>query len=175
MSRIFHPTILIITALLMSGCITMPRSADLMVKSAKSGDLFTNKEIFEVSRSHSTVAKVLKKQANKCLSRDVSKTEPTPGNRLVSRTMVMGYTPEVSVSKKHTRVTVQEKTKSGAKDVGGPPPKGWYMMVVDAYPVSKKKTRIEVYYNTKSPFPAILAATKHWAAGTNMGCPDFLQ
>ena len=90
----------------------------------------------------------------------------------MKRVQILVYTPKVTVGKNRTRLTLQMKDENSIA-VGGPPPEGWYQMVVDAYPVGSNSTRIESYVQSaqKAPFTSV----KFWATGANMGCPDLTQ
>lgn len=160
---------------LLAGCGSMPNTPDKLVQNAKDNSMFSEKEVFEVKRPIEEVAEVFKKKANECLKQTITFTsrDSTAGLTTTHREVRL-YTPRVVVSKQRTRLTLQSKTIEGSTELGDIPPDGWYMMVADAYPVSKNVTRIESYIqwpDLRAPFKAV----KHWASGTNMGCPDLTK
>lgn len=160
---------------LLAGCGSMPSTPDLLVQNVKDNKMFAEKDIFEVKRPIEEIAEVFKKKANECLKQTVTSTSrDSTAGVTTTRREVRSYKPMVVVSKQRTRLTLQSKTIEGATELGDIPPDGWYMMVADAYPVSKNVTRIESYMQwpgTRAPFMAV----KHWASGTNMGCPDLTK
>jgi hypothetical protein len=167
---------LILAIALLSGCGSMPKTPELMIQNAKDGKMMSEKDVFEVKRPLSQVSAVFKKKANECLRQDVSNNMvvgSASGPRLNQR-QVHALTPKVIVGKQHTRLTLQVKTTEGATELGDIPPDGWYMMVVDAYPVDKNSTRVESYYQYTS-YHGAFTAVKLWANGTNMDCPDLTQ
>lgn len=59
-------------------------------------------------------------------------------------------------------------------NVGEEPENGYYLLVVDAIPISKNKTKI-VFYRPSMGFDTLITAIKGWASGKNLGCPDLTQ
>lgn len=164
-------------ALFFAGCVgTFPKTPDLLVQSVKSEEMFSEKDTFEVNRPLAQVSEVLKKKAHECLGQDVSFTAEngTVGNIRSQRTESRQLIPKMVVGKQHTRLTLQSKNTGGSTELGDPPPDGWYIMVVDAYPVGASKTRVESYYRF-TMFHGAFTAIKPWVTGTNMGCPDLTQ
>ncbi|MDH5388648.1 MAG: hypothetical protein OEY06_09380 [Gammaproteobacteria bacterium] len=161
--------------LILTGCGSMPNTPELLVQNVKSGSMFSEKEVFEVERPLSKVSKTLKKKSTECFRQRVANTSNTGGTGLqVQRTLVRSFTPKIVIGKKHTRLTLQSMITEGSTELGDMPKDGWYMMVVDAYKINKNKTRVETYFQQPSYLGAF-SAIKHWATGSNMGCPDLTQ
>lgn len=167
--------VFIFIAALLAGCGSMPKTPDILVQNAKDDSMFSEKDVFEVKRPLEEVTEVFKKKANECLKQTITSTsaDGTPGIRTYRRE-VRVYTPRVIVSKQRTRLTLQSKVTEGSTELGDIPPDGWYMMVADAYPVGKSTTRVESYIQWPDQ-RAAFTAIKHWASGTNMGCPDMTK
>jgi hypothetical protein len=54
----------------------------------------------------------------------------------------------------------------------GSPPDGFYRVVLDAMPIAKNRTRIDMY--TRSSSESLLRkALRGWAQGDNLGCPHL--
>lgn len=168
--------VLVSFVLVLAGCGTIPRTGDLLVTSAKNGDVFSDKESFEVHKPLYQVARVLKRQSHKCLARDISFTAhgDSNGGVTLNRRETRELTPKMKIGRHHARLTVQVKSIGGAKDLADPPPDGWYMVVVDATAEGAHKTRVDAYYRQTS-FKGAFTAIKPWVTGTNMGCPDLTQ
>ena len=136
--------------------------------------MFSDKDVFEVKRPIAQVTEVLKKKSAECFRQEISfisQGDSSGGIRLNQR-QVRAFTPKVIVDKQHTRLTLQVKTTEGATELGDIPHDGWYMMVVDAYPVDKSTTRIESYFQ-QTGYKGAFTSIKPWVTGTNSGCPDL--
>jgi hypothetical protein len=157
-------------ALLLTGCGSMPRTPDILVQNAKDGSMFSDKEIFVVNRPIEQIADIFKRKSTDCLNVQVTRTWRENG--LLSKEERV-YKPSLQITKQRTRLMLQTKVLNNT-DLGGPPPDGWYMMVADAYPVDKNTTRVESYVQWTGE-NIVFKAVKHWANGTNMGCPDMTK
>lgn len=160
---------------LLAGCGSMPKTPDILVKNAKDGAMMSEKDVFEVKRPIAQITEMFKKKSAECFRQEVSSTlhDASRGIKL-NRREVRAFTPKVLVSKQLTRLTLQSNVTEGSTSLGDIPPDGWYMMVVDAYPVDKNTTRVESYYQSTA-YHGAFTAVKLWATGTNMGCPDLTQ
>lgn len=158
-------------AFLLTGCGSMPRTPDILVQNAKDGSMFSDKEVFVVKRSIEQIADVFKKKSAECLNVTVTRSWRENG---FQRQEVRAYKPSINIEKHRVRLMLQTKVVSGSTELGGPPPDGWYMMVADAYPVDKNPTRVESYVQWTGE-NIVFKAVKHWANGTNMGCPDMTK
>ena len=155
---------------LLTGCGTFPRTPDILVQNAKDGTMFSDKDEFVVKRPIEQVADVFKKKSAECLNIQVTRT--WKGNGILHKE-VLAYKPSLTVDKQRVRLMLQTKVLNNP-DLAGPPPDGWYMMVADAYPVDKNTTRVESYVQWPGE-NIVFKAVKHWANGTNMGCPDMTK
>lgn len=163
-------------AVFLAACGSMPKTPDLLVENAKGGGMFSEKETFEVSRPIAQVSDVLRKKAHECLQQQITSVtqgDSSGGIRLQQR-QVQALTPKVTTDKQRTRLTLQVKTTQGPTELGDIPPDGWYMLVVDAYPLGASRTRVESYYQHSS-YHGAYTAIKLWVTGANMGCPDLTQ
>jgi hypothetical protein len=170
-----HSVVFAVFTALLTGCGSMPGTPELLIQNAKDGATFSDKDSIVVKRSFADVSDVLKKKSNECFQQKVAYTVPdiSPGIKL-NRREVRAFTPKVAVTKQRTRVTVQSKLTQGPAEMDDMPPDGWYMLVVDAYPVDKGTTRVESYFQQPN-YQGVFTAIKQWANGTNMGCPDLTQ
>jgi hypothetical protein len=159
-----------IFSLLLSGCGSMPHTPDILVQNAKDGSMFSDKEVFVVKRPIEQVTDVFRKKSAECLNVQITRTWRENG---ALRKEERAYKPSMTVNKQRTRLMLQTKVLNNT-DLGGPPPDGWYMMVADAYPVDKNTTRVESYVQWTGE-NIVFKAVKHWANGTNMGCPDMTK
>ena len=165
--------ILIFSIILLSGCGTMPQTADEFRK-AIPGAFLGKFETLEVNRPFKKVARAFKKMAPKCLDKTVKATSTTH-SQYGPRTSVMvtDYNPTVRVTKKRAELHVQEKMEGSIK-VHKEPEGGYYSLVVDATPVSKRKTRLDIYGPSIGK-KNMIKAIKGWASGKVKGCPDLTK
>ena len=54
------------------------------------------------------------------------------------------------------------------------PPAGHYLLVLDATPIGKNKSKID-FYGPKMGFDTMITAVKNWTKGKNLGCPDLTK
>jgi hypothetical protein len=80
----------------------------------------------------------------------------------------------VIVGKNKAELHLQRIFEKGVVMAYQEPPKGHFVMVVDAIPLSAKKTRIDIYRPSKG-VDVIVRAIKGWASGKNLGCPDMTK
>lgn len=157
--------------LVLSGCATHhPQNAEEF-RQAAPGAFMGKKETFEVDRSYNDVARTFKKKAPQCLNIRVKTTSQTTTSYQV---LVTRYKPTVMVSKQRTELHVQQHHETGVLKVTKEPEGGYYLVVTDAYPVSKNKTKI-VMYRPSMGYDVMIKAIKGWATGKNMGCPDMTK
>jgi hypothetical protein len=149
---------------LLTGCTTMPKTADEF-RTNVSAFIMPNMEQFEVSRPIKDVTATLQKLAPKCLDKTVQRTASADHLR------TFNWNPMVVADKDRTELHLQlipENEKN--EDM---PPKGYYMMVVDAAPAPGNKTAITLYMSMKSDLDLVIQAIKDWAGGTNTKCVDM--
>ncbi len=172
-----HLFVFSLFTVVLTGCVgSMPKSADLLVQNAQGGKMFSKKDSFEVQQPVSKVAAVLKEKSAECLQRQINSSHwEQQGSFQVHRERSIDLTPIMQVTKERARLTVQLKDVSkGNINLGGMPPEGWYVMVVDAYPLDKHKTRVDSYFQYTG-YDGMYAAVKPWVTGANAGCPDLTQ
>ncbi len=126
---------------------------------------------YTVNQPFNKVARNFKTQGAKCL--DV-RVEYESRTNMSYQYLVTKYTPTVIVSANKAELHVQQLHETGVLYPSEIPDNGPYLMVFDATPVSKNKTKID-YYGPDSGFDHIVKAVNGWASGTNMGCPDLTQ
>lgn len=162
-------------AILLAGCGSMPKTPELLIQNAKGSSMYSEQDVFDVKRPVAEVSAVLKNKAHECLKQKITSTRNDGGIGIKTmHSEVRAFTPKVVVGKQRTRLTLQSKVIEGSTELGDIPPDGWYMMVVDAYPVDKSTTRVESYFQQPA-YHSAFTAVKSWATGTNMGCPDLTQ
>lgn len=147
------------------GCAIMPQTADEVRKVVKS-------ETFEVNRPFRDVAETFQKNASACLDMTVKVTE-TSG--MSSRTVVFTYKPTVHVSEKKLELHVQRHVGGGGIiNIYKEPEGGHYIVIADATPLDKKRTKIDMYRLVMGN-SVLVKAIKGWATGENPGCPDLTK
>ena len=155
----------------MVGCVTQhPQTAEEFRK-AVPGAAFAKTETFEVNRDFRDVAKTFQKRAPACLNVTVRVTSRTSTSYQV---IVTDYKPTVIVNAQRAELHLQQHHAQGVMNVTQEPPGGYYLLVADAFPAGKKKTRVQ-WYGPSVGFEPLIQAVKNWASGKNLGCPDMTK
>lgn len=163
-------TTIVIFSFITACSIKQPLTADAF-RLATPTAFLAEKESYVVKRSFNNVTKTFKKQAKKCLSARVRTESRT---NMSYQVIVTKYNPTVIVSKNRTELHLQQLHEKGVMNISEVPAKGYFLMVVDAVPIAKNKTRID-YYGPSAGVDNITKAIKGWATGQNMGCPDLTR
>ena len=135
------------------------------------GALSAKVETFEVDRSFKKVADTFEKKAPKCLDQRIRTESRT---NMSYQVIVTKYNPTIIRSKDKVELHLQQLHEQGVMNISEVPDGGYYMMVVDAYPVGKKKTRVD-FYIPSIGYKNLITAVKGWATGKNKGCPDLTK
>lgn len=162
---------LIAAAFVLGGCNMAPKNADEFRQATRDGVRLglASVETFEVDRPLREVSSTLQRKASECLNGSVKWSATNAyGN---TRSGIHTYKPTYVANAGKAELHVQRK-RSGGGDVDvGAPADGFYDVVVDATPVSPKRTRIEIYQGDK----LMRTALRGWATGNNLGCPDLTK
>ncbi len=161
--------------LIISGCsfAPTPQNAAEFRKVVADGTFGSSLETIEIKRPYYKVARTLKKKSKECLNIKLIKT------KCVNRSCTDyhdTYTPTILSKKNKTEIHVQwERDPWNAIGSGEPPAKGMYIGVFDVVPDGKNKTKLTVYGPSIEHLTTVHKAVKHWADGSNLGCPDLTQ
>lgn len=167
---------LILIAMFISGCAgSMPQTADEFRKAIPQSS-FGKVETFEVKRPLQDVARTFQKKADECLSKSIRTTSRTStGYGVSSTTYTTTYKPTVLTRKEKVELNLQEHMEGGnIIKVYKEPEGGYYSLVLDATPVNKNTTRIDMYHGTIGN-KLLIKAIKGWATGEITGCPDLTK
>ncbi len=169
--RVHLTFFLFLSLFTLTGCsLKQPQTADEFRKAAP-GAFMAKVESYEVNRPFSKVARSFKSRAATCLDARIRTESRTNTSYQV---IVTKYNPTVKVSANKAELHIQQLHEQGVMNVSKVPPKGYFLMVVDATPVGKNRTRID-YYGPSMGVDNITKAIKGWATGKNMGCPDLTK
>jgi len=156
---------------LLAGCaVSYPQNAQEFREQAP-GAMFGQKQTFEAKRPFREVAKTFRTKAPECLNvsvRTVSQTSNSYQNILAI------YKPTVLVSAQKAELHVQRHFQSGVLVPGKEPEGGLYVLVADATPIDRNRTRVDLYGPTRGA-DALIRAVTGWATGENVGCPDMTK
>lgn len=162
---------LLLGAALFAGCATQaPQTAEEFRK-AVPGAFMAKTETFEVARPFRDVAATFQKRAPECLEVMVQTTSQTATSCQVIGT---AYKPTVVVTGERAELHVQQDHKHGVLKVYTEPPGGHYLLVADAYPLDKNRTRLQLFEPSLG-YDVLIRAVKGWATGENLGCPDMTK
>ncbi len=162
--------IMSLSVLVLSGCVSHPQTAEEFRKAVPSA--FSAKvETFEVDRPFSQVSSTFQKMGSNCLAKTIKTTSQT---NMSYQVIVTTYKPTVVVTGKKAELHVQMHHDQGVVNVSKEPYGGYYLLVADAQPISKTRTRIELYRPSMG-HGVLIQAVKNWATGENIGCPDLTK
>lgn len=161
-----------LAAAALAGCaVNFPQNAQEFREQVP-GAAFGQKQTFEAKRSFREVARTFQAKAPECLSvsvRTVSQTATSYQNILTT------YKPTVRVSGQKAEIHVQRHYQGGGVIIPGKEPEGGlYVLVADAMPIDRSRTRIDIYAPTRGA-DAMIRAITGWATGENVGCPDMTK
>lgn len=160
-------------ALTLVGCSGMPKNAEEFRQGAINSPFrgtFNLVETYEVSRPFRDVTVTLQKKAKECLSLSYDWSSEY-GQYRNKRSGTTTYKPTFIANPNRTELHLQYKS-TGTIQVGAPAD-GAYLVVLDATPIAKDRTRIETY--ASSNVKLIRTAMRGWATGDNLGCPDLMN
>ena len=160
------------TAVLLFGCASQPKTADQLRDNVKRNAAFSSREVFDVKKPYHQVSGTLKKKWLECLDSTATGSMYRGKGLVAVQTNV--YKPKVAVTARRTELTLQHKVTGGSKQLGSPPPDGFFIIVTDVYSANTNTSRVDVQKHTLG-YAGVMKAIRHWAEGTNMGCPDLAQ
>lgn len=156
---------------LFAGCAqNYPQNAQEF-RDAVPGAFMAKVQTFEAKRPLREVAKTFQARAAECLNvsvRTVSQSSTSYQNILTV------YKATVVNNSRKAELHLQREFKSGVLVPGKVPPGGLYMLVADATPIDKARTRVDIYGPSMGADTVIRAVTG-WASGENLGCPDMTK
>jgi hypothetical protein len=163
-------------ALLQGGCGNMgaPMNAEEYRQATRDGSRYglATLESFEVERPFREVSSTLKRKSDECLKVAVNWAATNRyGN---TRSGVHRYKPTFVNGTNRAELHIQ-RSRSGGGDIDvNAPPGGFYHVVLDATPVGKSRTKIDIYTQSKDD-DLLRRALRGWAQGSNLGCPDLTE
>lgn len=163
----------IILAAAISGCGTMPRNADEFRHMAQ-GSSMIKVEHFEVDRPFRQVARTFRQRADQCLRVRVT-TNSSGGYGSHPTTFKEDYLPTTRITRNRAELHVQNHIEgTNLIKVHKEPEGGYYLLVADATPVGRNRTRIDLYRPTIG-HGVLTQSVRNWATGDNLGCPDLTK
>jgi len=160
-----------VLAALLAGCaVQLPQNADEFRKQIP-GAFMGKVQTFEAKRSFREVAKTFQAKAPECLNVSVRTIEQSSTS---SSNILATYKPTVIVNDRRAEVHVQRTLKGNVIVPGKEPAGGHYILVADATPIDKGRTRIDIYGPSRG-FDTMVRAITGWATGENVGCPDMTK
>jgi len=139
--------------------------------------MFLSNESYVVKRPFQQVVDSYRQRAPACLNQTIESSRwQGNGTTRVKYTEIRAWTAHVNATNKHMECTLQSRVTGGNTiELGDYPNKdGHYYMLVDAYAVDQNSTRI-VLSKAMGTSDALVQATRNWATGESMGCPDMTQ
>jgi hypothetical protein len=163
-------------ALVLGGCGSMgaPKNAEEYRQATRDGSRYglATVDAFEVERPFREVSSTLQRKSDECLKVAVNWSATNSyGN---TRSGVHKYKPTFVNGSNKAELHIQ-RTRSGGGDIDvNAPPGGFYHAVLDATPVGKARTKVEIYTQSKDD-DLLRRALRGWAQGSNLGCPDLTK
>ena len=166
----FIPALILATAI--AGCGTAPKSAEEFRRMAPSSS-FIKLEQFEVDRPFRQVAQTFRQRADACLR--VRVTTTSSGYRSGPSTFKQDYLPTARITRDRAELHVQQHIEgTNLIKVHKEPTGGYYLLVADAFPAGRNRTRIDLYRPTIG-HDVLVKSVRGWATGKNLGCPDLTK
>ncbi|MCI0372675.1 MAG: hypothetical protein L0214_15185 [candidate division NC10 bacterium] len=161
----------VLVTVLLAGCVTHhPQTAEEF-RQAVPGAFMAKTEEFEVTRPFREVAETFRKKAPECLKVTIRTTSQSTTSYQV---IVTSYKATVVVTKSRAELHVQQHHQAGVMKVTKEPEGGYYLLVADAYPADKNRTRIQLFRPSMG-YDVLIRAIKGWSSGENLGCPDMTK
>lgn len=163
---------LALAASLSAGCaVNYPQNAQEFREQVP-GAMFGQKQTFEAKRPLRDIAKTFQAKAPECLNVSV-RTVSQSG--MSYQSYLTTYKPTVVVGAEKAELHVQRHYQGGGIIIPGKEPEGGlYLLVADATPLDRSRTRIDIYAPSRGADTLIRAVTG-WATGENVGCPDLTK
>ena len=155
-----------------------PKTAKIFKDLAKSGHKNFVIEKYIIKKPFSYVTSRWKKRTKVCLKKTYRETT-TRGFGWGSSTSTVDtkYTPKLKVYRKKAILSIQSErfgSTIGSNAIN--PPGGAYFMVIDAFRMKGKKTKVVVYrWNYPMKYEVASKAVVNWASGKSTACPDFAE
>jgi hypothetical protein len=135
---------------------------------------FATLEQFEVNRPFRQVAQAFEDRANVCLRVQVTSTS-TGGYGSHATSFSQDYLPTTKVTGSRAELHVQAHIEgTNLIKVHEEPTGGYYLLVADAIPIGRNRTRIDLYRPTIG-HDVLIKSVRGWATGENLGCPDLTK
>ena len=145
---------------------------------AENGNKYFIIEKYIVKKPLSYVKSRWKKRTKACLKRTYRETT-TRGVGWGSNTSVVDtkYTPKLKIYRKKAILSIQAERFGATIGTNAVhPPGGGYFMVVDAFRLKGKKTKIVVYrFNYPMKYEVASKAVLNWSSGKSSACPDYAE
>ena len=162
---------LVAATLVLGACaVQYPQTADEF-RQQLPGSMMGKVQTFEANRSLAAVAKTFQVRAPECLTVKVQTISQTSGSY---QNILAAYKPTVVVGDKKAELHVQRKYERGVLTPGKEPEGGHYMLVADATPIDRNRTRIDIYGPSRGA-DTLISAINGWATGKSLGCPDMTK
>ena len=159
-----------LAALLAAGCMQMPQTADEFRREIP-GAIMGSVKTLDANRPLREVARTFQAKAPECLNVSVRMTERSSTS---SMNILTTYKPTVLVAENKVELHVQRHMQGNVIVPGKEPEGGHYMLVVDAVPLDRNRTRVTIYGPSRGA-DALVRAVTGWATGENVGCPDMTK
>src|SRR5215475_10146883 len=160
----------VLGSVLLSGCVSHPQTAEEFRRAVPTA-LTAGTETFEVNRPFRDVAATFRKKAPECL--DVTIRTTSRAN-MSYQVIVTEYKPTVVVTKERAELHVQQHHAAGVVSVSKEPAGGYYVLVADAYPLDRNRTRVQMF-RPSFGHEVLIRAVRGWATGEDLGCPDMTK
>ncbi len=170
----FTHAIFFAAAATLAGCAfgPTPQTAQQFREGVAKGGFGTLQETYQVDGPYTAVVARVEKKGAECFNKVI--TLRTCINNSCQDTDYT-FIPRFTSGRNGAELVVQVKLNPDHNTyLGGPPPKnGMFVAVADITPIASNRANIAMYGASMGMFKYIPKAVKHWAQGSNLGCPDF--
>lgn len=190
--KVYKLLLVLFITVFLSGCAVLdaiipksesPKTAKIFKSVAKkhiaeNGNKYFVIEKYTVKKPFSYVTSRWKKRTRACLKRTYRSTTTRGSGSGFSKSVVdTKYTPKLKVYRKKASLSIQSErfgSTIGTNAIN--PPGGAYFMVVEAFRLKGKKTKIVVYrFNYPNKYEVASKAILNWSSGKSTACPDYAE
>jgi len=167
-----YRTIVLAAAANLGGCALVfgptPQNASDFRHLVEKNGAGVTQDTYQVNAPFAKVADRVRKKSAECLAQTLTECR---GSKCDGTQYT--FNPRFSNRRNSAELTVQVKVSDGVTFNGAPPKGGLFVAVADLTRKGPEKTQVAMYGLSMGMYKYIPKAVKHWADGSNLGCPNF--
>lgn len=149
-----------------------PQTPQEFRQAAKGGGFGKSHESYQVDGPYKEVATRIAKKSAECLNKTI-RIQSCVNSSCQNQDYIFHPHFHGDRSGAELSLQVEMKPEPPIHFSGKPPKGGFFATVVDIKPVAGRHSSVAVYSIDMGMYQHIPPAIKHWADGSNLGCPDL--